>query len=143
MRRRTGLLLLFVLLAAVLAGGYWGRDEWCVRQLPTPVFEDGDLRGRPDRIIDKLGSPAATLSLAASSLSGDKSMRDLFRLDTIVALADRQVKVLLWEKTCLGSTIWRFAVVTDAESGQILTVGGESSYYAPIYLGGGAVGSDR
>jgi hypothetical protein len=130
-----------VLLALVIlwASAHAAKDSWCIRKLDTPIFGEGDLRGQPDRIISKLGRPAKRLRMRAGSLLSIEALRRLFNSADLRRLGNRELNILLWDKTCLGSTLWRFAVITDGESYRILAVGGESSYQAPVYLGGGSV----
>ena len=126
---------------AIILGStfYVARIYWCEGQLDTPIFQDGDLSGNPYRVIAKLGSPLASSRAEAGALLNDDLLRELFLAADAARLAqlgDRQVKVLIWEQNCLGSTIWRFVVVVDPGSDTILAVGGESSFYAPVFLGG-------
>jgi hypothetical protein len=134
----TKLKIIVVVLAAALLTGssLLTKTYWCSKQLDTPIFRDGDLKGKPDRIIARIGHPARRLRMSKSSILTDRSFRDLFLSADLAQLKINNTEILIWEKDCLGSTIWRFAVMVDAESGIILAIGGESTYYAPVYFGG-------
>ena len=130
-------LAILSVVAVLAVCSHVARTEWCSRQLDIPIFQDGDLTGNPDRIIAKLGKPAHRLRLKTSSPTRKDLLHRLFWRGDRVKLDGREVELLLWERRCLGSVIWQFAVATDPASGRILTVGGDSSFYSLIYLGGG------
>lgn len=125
------------LVAVFTVIGYLARTEWCIRQLDIPIFQDGDLAGGTDRIIAKLGEPAKRLRLKTNSPERNDLLLKFFWRGDRARLDGREVDFLLWQQRCLGSTIWQFAVATDAASGKILAVGGDASFYSPVYLGGG------
>ena len=130
---RRWLIALSAVASSVMVG-YLTRTEWCIRQLDMPIFKDTNLVGEPDRIVAKLGKPARRLQLKPSSPARNDLFLRLFWREDRVRLGGREVDLLLWEQRCSGSTIWQFAVATDATSGRILAVGGDSSFYRPVYL---------
>jgi hypothetical protein len=130
-------LLLSCLAVFALGGiGYSARIHWCSQQLETPIFQDGDLTGQVDPVLKKLGEPSARFKTSARLLEKDESLHGLFLSSALIELNDRGLEVLIWQKNCLGSTIWRFGIIIEPESQTILAVGGESAFYAPVYLGG-------
>lgn len=133
-KRRILVACLAILLVSIT--GHVARIHWCSRQLETPIFQEGDLAGRIDPVLTKLGNPTIRLQTKAESLAADESLRDLFLPSDLARLRERPIEVLVWEQRCLGSTIWRFAVIVEPESGRIWGVGGKSGFYAPVYLGG-------
>jgi hypothetical protein len=138
MKNSTRLLVALAALVISIVVGYLVRTEWCIRQLDIPIFKDGDLEGKPDRIVAKFGAPAQRLRLKANSPSRNDLLLRLFWREDRARLDGREIDLLIWEQRCLGSTIWQFAVATDAASGRILAAGGDSSFYhGPIYVGGG------
>lgn len=136
MKLSAKFLIPLLALPIVAVAGYATKVHWCSQKLQTPIFQKGELTGRVDPILAKLGEPWKTSSTSLGRLGEDESIRDLFLSSDLAHLNDRPVEVLAWEQNCLGSTIWRFAVIVEPESQVILAVGGESEFYAPVYFGG-------
>ena len=136
MKPSAKLLIPLLALPALAVAGYAAKVHWCSQQLQTPIFLKGELTGKVAPVLAKLGEPSKRSSTSVGHLSKDKSIRYLFLPSDIAQLNDQPVEVLVWEQRCLGSTIWKFAVIVEPESQSILAVGGESEFYAPVYFGG-------
>jgi len=130
-------LLLLSALGLVWLGGHIGRQWWCAGQLKIPIFKDEELTGTSKAVVAKLGRPAQVVRGRAGSLFRQEPLRILFRSGDLKNLGGREVTLSIWHRECLGSTIWRFVVVTDARHDDILLVGGKASFYALVYFGGG------
>lgn len=135
---RSAAVVRFTLVAVVVgAASFLGHGYWCASRLRLPIFEIGALSGNADSAMRTLGPPNSRSVVRSAALAPDPTLGRVFDMTRVVGLPDRDFELLLWKQECLGSVIWRFAILRDPVSGDIVLFGGEAKHHSPIYLGGG------